>query len=719
MEGLLADNCDALLCPPGTFNDYGRRTKFESCQACSFRGADLYYGSTVCYFPRFDYSERDILELFYSLTGGSTWKNNAGWVDESSLCDWFGITCGTINDGGGEGVIAIRLPSNNLVDHAGSLLFYLPWLETLDLSGNSIDLSFYDTQRAQSLRHLNISDTHVASIEGIGQFSSLKSLVMRNTAFHGQHLPQDIYNLQELFHLDMSFSGFVGTLDSRLSQLVSLEVLDASSNDIKGELPDALGALERLKHLNLSNNILVGEIPLGLSTITSLEYLDLSARLRSSIGFSGSLPDFASQGSLRYIDVGANHLTGTIPSTLLSGSQFLSTSVFTILLDSNMLFGSIPSYLDRFTFLNLHLADNEIESISPGLCEMNRWWDGSVGRYACDAILCPIGTYNDIGRQDSADNPCLPCASAAHPPFLGQTKCSDAPETTPPTGDKLSIVEIVLQTFAVQLFEAYIVSGMVSEELSGDGPFTLMVPWDGAWEALGEEFNDKLQSAAWKVHLQDLLRLHIFQGDLPRISLRETQTLAMDNGESAVVTFQDRRVRVNGILAIAEYDASNGYAYMLDDVLLPVWYHQTLAEIVLTSSYISTFATLLSATSLDSILDNPSERLSIFAPNNAAFETLGQGPLGFLLSDDGADTLNSLLDTHIVASGPLPSLLFSFSALYTLQGAQMTMILDVWNGPTLLGPVNQAIIKDADFGLAMNGIVHVIDTVLLPLSFDV
>lgn len=125
----------------------------------------------------------------------------------------------------------------------------------------------------------------------------------------------------------------------------------------------------------------------------------------------------------RYFDVSNNALTGRIPDSFLLHSLFRNSSV-SIYLSNNDITGTIPESLAQFSILDIRLDGNRIVSIPPKLCTLSQWMGGVVGRLGtCDAILCHQGSYNSIGRQDSANNTCLPCGSGS--PYLGQSSCID------------------------------------------------------------------------------------------------------------------------------------------------------------------------------------------------------------------------------------------------------------------------------------------------------
>jgi Leucine-rich repeat (LRR) protein len=383
----------------------------------------LYYGSTFCdaIFPE-TRSGEDILRDFFKTAGGQGWKDSSGWLSQSTpVCEWFGISCET-NADLEEEVTEISLPSNSVSGRVPAIVLHLTSLRVLNVSGNPIDMSFRDASNAISLEQLDIRDTNIISVEGVGGASNLRVLKMSDNAFYGQAIPDEIFSLVQLTHLDVSRNGYAGELSSKVSQLTDLEVLDASRNDIAGTIPDEWENLPKMRQLDLSDNLLYGELPQSFSTLTALESLSISVRTRSVVGLSGQMPSFAALPNLRNIDLGSNALTGTIPANLLASVDPPSQAI-TVLLDSNQLHGELPIGLDRFTRLNIDLTDNEIDQIAPGLCEMTLWWGGDVGQHSCAAILCPAGQFNDRGRQDSEDNRCEDCPGEEASPYLGRTKC--------------------------------------------------------------------------------------------------------------------------------------------------------------------------------------------------------------------------------------------------------------------------------------------------------
>ena len=104
------------------------------------------------------------------------------------------------------------------------------------------------------------------------------------------------------------------------------------------------------------------------------------------------------------------------------------------------------------------------------------------------------------------------------------------------SNDRVSVVEIVARIFILRLFEAYLGFSLMIPEVSGNGPFTVLMPWDTPFRELDSALIAKLQNRSWIAHLQSLMGYHIFNGDLPPGDLDARETITMANGEDVVIT---------------------------------------------------------------------------------------------------------------------------------------------------------------------------------------
>ncbi|KAJ4888721.1 LRR receptor-like serine/threonine-protein kinase EFR [Raphanus sativus] len=206
------------------------------------------------------------------------------WDQNTSPCNWTGVTCNTRNR---------RVASINL-------------------SGRGLTGSISPS---------------------IGNLSFLRSLQLQNNQLGGL-VPKEITNLFRLRVLNLSSNSLEGSLPSNLSKLTELRVLDLTSNMITGLVPNQLGDLKNLTILNLGKNLLHGPIPPSLSNISSLTILSLGTN-----SLSGPVPnELGRLQSLQVLDLTINNLSGTIPPSIYNMSSLES-----LVIASNNFWGQFPS----------------------------------------------------------------------------------------------------------------------------------------------------------------------------------------------------------------------------------------------------------------------------------------------------------------------------------------------------------------------------------------
>lgn len=191
MDGKVREyQCDAILCPVGSWAPEGRSTGDyeceEDCETAEFMG------STSC-----DGDNMRILSDFYNALNGDQWKEN-NWFDSNDECEWTGITCYT-DELGNKYITKVQLSGMKLSGKVPSSLFALEGLEVLDLSSNKITFSFDGIRNAKTLDLLDISGTGLDSLENIGQLSEtpITELFMSNNNINGG-IPDSIYDLTDL-----------------------------------------------------------------------------------------------------------------------------------------------------------------------------------------------------------------------------------------------------------------------------------------------------------------------------------------------------------------------------------------------------------------------------------------------------------------------------------------------------------------------------------------
>jgi uncharacterized surface protein with fasciclin (FAS1) repeats len=136
---------------------------------------------------------------------------------------------------------------------------------------------------------------------------------------------------------------------------------------------------------------------------------------------------------------------------------------------------------------------------------------------------------------------------------------------------------------------------------------------------------------------------------------------------------------------------------------------QTITDIVVGNSNFSTLLAAVSAADLAATLSSPGP-FTVFAPTNAAFAKLPAGTVENLVKPENKAMLTSILTYHVVSgkamSGDVVKL--NGKSVKTVNGASVRV--SVKGGKVM---VNNANVTAVDIN-ASNGVIHVIDTVLLP-----
>lgn len=121
------------------------------------------------------------------------------------------------------------------------------------------------------------------------------------------------------------------------------------------------------------------------------------------------------------------------------------------------------------------------------------------------------------------------------------------------------------------------------------------------------------------------------------------------------------------------------------------------------------FSTLVQAVQAAELVETLSGEgpFTVFAPTNDAFAALPEGTVEFLLQPENQAALQRVLTYHVVA-GDVPSSAIEPGAVSTVEGNEVQ--LSIVDGSVMVDGAT-VIMPDVD---ASNGVIHVIDTVLLP-----
>ncbi|KAI4317174.1 hypothetical protein L6164_025068 [Bauhinia variegata] len=258
----------------------------------------------------------------------------------------------------------------------------------------------------------------------LGSLSKLRDLIIWLNQLHGE-IPQELKYIRTLENLILDFNELTGNIPSGLSNCTNMNWISLSNNRLSGEIPAWIGQLSNLAILKLSNNSFYGRIPPELGDCQGLIWLDLNTNFlngtippelfkqsgKISVNFisgktyvyikndgskechgAGNLLEFAGinqeklnristrnpcnftrvyggkinplfdhNGSMMFLDISHNMLSGSIPKEI--GSMFY---LYILNLGHNNISGNIPEELGNLKSLNiLDLSSNRLEGQIP------------------------------------------------------------------------------------------------------------------------------------------------------------------------------------------------------------------------------------------------------------------------------------------------------------------------------------------------------------------
>ncbi|MGL4518797.1 MAG: fasciclin domain-containing protein [Phocaeicola sp.] len=257
------------------------------------------------------------------------------------------------------------------------------------------------------------------------------------------------------------------------------------------------------------------------------------------------------------------------------------------------------------------------------------------------------------------------------------------------------------------LNKAITAAGLETTLSSATDPYTVFAPTDEAFAKLPAGALDALLADP-QGGLKNVLLHHVVSGISGLEQLVSDMTLQAANGDELAVTVSLDGVAVNGVkLSVAPVLATNGIVFIIDTVLLPPVKPVTLMQVVEGSADHQTLKAALMAAQLEGALSDAAASLTLFAPTDAAFALLPAGTVEKLLATPEGDLKNILL-YHVVGSKVMSA---------DVTEGEVATLLDKKNIKVTIKEgdvyVNNAkvIVKDIE---ASNGVVHVIDAVLLP-----
>ncbi len=250
-------------------------------------------------------------------------------------------------------------------------------------------------------------------------------------------------------------------------------------------------------------------------------------------------------------------------------------------------------------------------------------------------------------------------------------------------------------------------AGLV-DALKGEGPLTVFAPTDDAFAMLPAGTVESLLKAENLEQLKSILLYHVVGGKLMASDV--TSMSAAESLEGSEIAFKvdmGNAYANEAKIIITDIETSNGVIHVIDSVLLPPAKLSDIVDTAVADGRFKTLAAALGASGLVETLKGEGP-FTVFAPTDDAFAKLPAGTVETLLKPENLEQLKSILLYHVVSGKVLADQVVTLESADTVLGKPVT--IKVMDGKVYVND-SQVVLTDV---LASNGVIHVIDSVLLP-----
>lgn len=264
-------------------------------------------------------------------------------------------------------------------------------------------------------------------------------------------------------------------------------------------------------------------------------------------------------------------------------------------------------------------------------------------------------------------------------------------------------------TLVAALTKAQLVSA-----LQATGPFTVFAPNNTAFQKANITSLDGLSREA----LTPILTSHVINGSVKAADVRSGAVKTLNTSNDIYLSKNNDGVFINGNIKVIATDvtASNGVIHVIDNVITPPTL--SLVQIAQANNNFSELVSLVLAADpavLTALSSASANGLTVFAPTNAAFTELYKTtPKATLLNPANRALLTSVLLYHVVPGRVFSTDLPNVTGEVGTANPNGKVTFNLTGGAKVIGKTSgNSNITSANI-LATNGVIHVIDKVLLP-----
>ncbi|QEG22185.1 fasciclin domain-containing protein [Mariniblastus fucicola] len=271
-----------------------------------------------------------------------------------------------------------------------------------------------------------------------------------------------------------------------------------------------------------------------------------------------------------------------------------------------------------------------------------------------------------------------------------------------------SIVETAVGAGNFNTLVAAVKAAGLVDALAGDQQLTVFAPTDEAFEKLDPVLLQSLLQPENRDQLKAILTYHVVPGRVKASDAYGLNAADSLQGQRLNLKLREELPLVNDASLVAtDIECRNGIIHVVDEVLLPAT--KTIPEIAVEAGVFNTLVAAASAADLVDVLGGEGP-FTVFAPADEAFAKLPAGTVESLLLPENKQKLADILKYHVVAGRVYDEQAVKSRSANTLLGRSVQV---KFAAAGLM--VNDATVTSKNVE-ASNGVIHIVDSVLLPPS---
>ena len=268
-----------------------------------------------------------------------------------------------------------------------------------------------------------------------------------------------------------------------------------------------------------------------------------------------------------------------------------------------------------------------------------------------------------------------------------------------------TVVDVAIDNNFTSLTTAVVTAELLPALTDPLATLTVFAPNDQAFDDIAAALNTDIAGVLALPNLADILTYHVLGTEVLAAGVTNgliAQPLSTTNTLKMTVTGSGEVYANQAQVITTDLTVDNGVVHVLDAVVLP---SETVVDVAIDNNFTTLTTAVVTAELLPALTD-PLAEYTVFAPDNAAFDNLAAALNTDLSGILALPNLADVLLYHVV-SGTVLSTDLTNGPVPTLEGNNV--LVDLSSGVM----INDAMVSLPDV-TADNGVVHVIDKVLLP-----